>query len=179
MTKSNRSELWLHKSKNETNYEFLHLKKSVILRHRLCHHPWSFKARRSQNKWFPCYINTGFVFSTFKLTLDVIYRTKYEIKFSTTFGRRFGRRILSAVQPSDKKTLVIVYPPGGHIFVRLFWKTPDFFQKRHFLTPNRILMFENTFPTLLDVRDVFRIRFWYQKRIFERFYDFVVGRLFC
>ena len=39
-------------------------------------------------------------------------------------------------------------------------RSNKFFSKiRRFLTPNRILMFENTSPTLLDTRDVFRIRF--------------------
>ena len=36
----------------------------------------------------------------------------------------------------------------------------NFFSKiRRFQTANRILMFENTSPTLLDTQDVFRIRF--------------------
>ena len=48
-------------------------------------------------------------------------------------------------------------------------RSNKFFSKiRRFLTPNRILMFENTSPTLLDTRDVFRIRFWYNS-----------GRLTC
>ena len=39
-------------------------------------------------------------------------------------------------------------------------RSKNFFSKiRRFLTSNRILMFENTSPTLLDTRDVFRIRF--------------------
>ena len=38
--------------------------------------------------------------------------------------------------------------------------TPPFTAKAHrFQTAKRILMFENTSPTLLDTRDVFRIRF--------------------
>ena len=50
---------------------------------------------------------------------------------------------------------------------RALYKTiEEFFSKiRRFLTSNCIMMFENTSPTLLDTRDVFRIRFWYQKRI--------------
>ena len=55
-------------------------------------------------------------------------------------------------------------------------RSNKFFSKiRRFLTPNRILMFENTSPTLLDTQDVFRIRFWYQKRILGmkiRFFGF-------
>ena len=39
-------------------------------------------------------------------------------------------------------------------------RSKKFFSKiRRFQTANRILMFENTSPTLLDTRDMFRIRF--------------------
>ena len=52
-------------------------------------------------------------------------------------------------------------PPGGGEDLSKIYLTPlrENLKKRHFLTPNRILSIENTSPTRLDHRDVFRIRF--------------------
>ena len=99
--------------------------------------------------------------------VDNISVIEYDLKSKK---RIFGFLILEGsenLSPPPRVVTVIPYPVppprGGDRFLLGFLEDARkkiFFSKnRHFLTSNRILMFENTFPTLLDVRDVFRIRF--------------------
>ena len=127
----------------------------------------------------------------------VFYRSKTHLRHSSTLetcseydfdiknvflGWKIRFFLTKITRENDQFFSIGLYSFPSVLYRALYKTIEEIFSKiRRFLTSNRILMFENTSPTLLDTRDVFRIRFRYQKRILGMkivFWDFLVWACF-